>query len=151
MDRFRYRFRSVWDLDAPPGSVLAVLARPADYPRWWPQVREVTLLGEDRGTVRVRSLLPYELNLGVRAVRSDLAAGVLEITMYGDLDGRARWTVTAHGRGSRAVYEQEVEVRRPLLRRLTGPARPLLRANHALMMRSGRRGLTAYLRTGHRI
>ncbi|MFJ8230983.1 SRPBCC family protein [Streptomyces sp. NPDC094448] len=153
MDRFRYhyRFRSVWQLDAPPGAVLAVLSRPGDYPRWWPQVRAVTLLGADRGTVRVRSLLPYELNLTAHAVRRDPAAGILEIAMRGDLDGWARWTVTARCRGSRVVYEQEVEVRRPLLRRLAGPGRPLLRANHALMMRAGRRGLTAYLRAGHRI
>ncbi|MGV9316968.1 SRPBCC family protein [Streptomyces sp. NPDC003691] len=151
MDRFRYRFRSVWDLDAPPGVVFAVLARPADYPRWWPQVRAATTPGRGRGMVRVRSLLPYELTIGIREVRRDPRAGVLEAVIRGDLRGTARWTVTARGPGSRAVYEQEVEVLRPLLRRLTVPARPLLRANHALMMRAGRRGLAAYLRTRHRI
>ena len=45
------------------------------------------------------------------------------------------------------LYEQEVEVRKPLMRRLALPCRPVFLANHAAMMRGGRRGLAAYLRT----
>jgi hypothetical protein len=47
-----------------------------------------------------------------------------------------------------AVYEQRVEVRRPLLRWLAVPARPFFRANHALMMAAGRRGLERWLGRG---
>ena len=47
--------------------------------------------------------------------------------------------------GTRARYEQEVDVGKPLLRRLAVPCRPAFRLNHALMMRSGQRGLRAYL------
>ncbi|MEV6553815.1 SRPBCC family protein [Streptomyces sp. NPDC051597] len=142
-----YRFRSVWHLPAPPAAVFAVLARPEEYPRWWPQVREVVADGGDgrAGTVRFRSLLPYDLVVTARESRRDEAAGVLEIAMSGDLDGWARWTLGALGGGTRALYEQEVEVRKPLMRRLALPGRPVFVANHALMMRSGRRGLTALL------
>ena len=78
----------------------------------------------------------------------DPGAGVLEIAMRGDLAGWARWTVRARGGGTRAVFEQDVEVRKPLLRRLALLGRPLFLANHALMMRAGRRGLAAWLARG---
>ncbi|MEU8758369.1 SRPBCC family protein [Streptomyces sp. NPDC048659] len=147
MDWCRYRFRSVWCLAAPPDTVYAVLERAEEYPRWWPQVREVVPRDERSGTARFRSLLPYDLVVTAEARRRDPGARVLEVALGGDLVGWARWTLLADGAaGTRAVYEQEVEVRAPLMRALAVPARPLFRANHALMMRGGRRGLAALLR-----
>lgn len=145
MDWCRYRFRSVWDLPRAPEDVYAVLERVEEYPRWWPQVREVTPVDDHSGIARFRSFLPYDLVVTARERRRDPAAGVLEIAMSGDLEGWARWTVAAGSGGTRAVYDQEVEVRRPLMRRLAVPGRPVFLLNHALMMRAGRRGLTAYL------
>ncbi|WP_406859763.1 SRPBCC family protein [Streptomyces sp. HUAS MG47] len=148
MDWCRYRFRSVWQLAAPPDAVYAVLERAEEYPRWWPQVREVTPVDEATGTARFRSFLPYELVVTAVARRREPESGILEIGMSGDLDGWARWTLTAHDGGTRAVYEQEVEVRSRLMRAFAVPGRPVFRANHALMMRGGRRGLAAHLRSG---
>ncbi|MFD5100644.1 SRPBCC family protein [Streptomyces albidochromogenes] len=146
MNWSHYRFRSVWDLPAPPGAVYTALEQVDAYPRWWPQVRGVTRLDESTGVVRVRSFLPYELVVTVREKRRAPEAGVLEVAMSGDMDGWARWTVRPRGAdGTRAVYEQEVEVRKALVRRLAVPGRPLLIANHALMMRGGRRALAAAL------
>ncbi|GAA3397648.1 SRPBCC family protein [Streptomyces roseoviridis] len=150
MDWCRYRFRSIWRLAAPPDAVYAVLERAEDYPRWWPQVREVRPLDDTTGTARFRSLLPYDLVVTVGARRRDPAAGILEIALGGDLEGWARWTLTAlpGGSGTRALYEQEVEVQNPLMRALAVPGRPFFRVNHALMMRGGRRGLAARLGGG---
>ncbi|WP_314222015.1 SRPBCC family protein [Streptomyces zaehneri] len=141
----RYRFRSLWALPAPPARVYDALERAEDYPRWWRQVREVNQVDASTGVIRVRSLLPYDLTFTAREVRRDAAAGVLEIAMTGDLDGWARWTVTADGSGTLARYEQVVQVNKPLLRRFAVPGRPVFRLNHRLMMRAGRRGLAAYL------
>ncbi|KOU54460.1 SRPBCC family protein [Streptomyces sp. WM6378] len=141
MDWCRYRFRSVWDLPAAPAAVYAVLERAEEYPRWWPEVREVTPVDERTATARLRSLVPYDLFVTARESRRDPVGRVLEVELCGDLEGWARWTLFARGGGTRAVYEQEVEVRKPLMRRLAVPGRPVFRANHALMMRSGRRGL----------
>jgi uncharacterized protein YndB with AHSA1/START domain len=146
MDWTHYRFRSLWVLAAPADDVYEALADAEHYPRWWPQVREVTRLDDSSGVMRIRSLLPYDLLFTAREARRDPAAGVLEITMTGDMDGWARWTVTSDVPGTRARYDQEVRVTKPLLRRLAVPGRPAFRANHALMMRAGRRGLAAYLR-----
>ncbi|MDX3644306.1 SRPBCC family protein [Streptomyces sp. MB09-02B] len=148
MDWCHYRFLSLWNLPAGPSAVYDVLQRVDDYPDWWPQVREVTRLDDTTGTVRIRSVLPYDLAFTAREVRSDRAAGVLEIEMTGDVDGWARWTLTADGTGTLARYDQEVDVSKPLLRRFAVPGRPVFRANHALMMRAGRRGLLAYLTAG---
>ncbi|WP_055688382.1 SRPBCC family protein [Streptomyces prasinus] len=146
MDRNHYRFRSLWSLPAPAEPVYRALERIEDYPHWWPQVREVTRLGAACGLVRIRSVLPYGLTTTLRETRRDPSAGVLETRLSGDLDGWARWTVTPAGPGTAlARYDQEVDVRRPLLRRLALPGRPLFHANHALMMRAGRRGLAAHL------
>ncbi|MFB7374241.1 SRPBCC family protein [Streptomyces sp. NPDC056222] len=145
MDWCRYRFRSVWQLAAPPDAVYAVLERAEEYPRWWPQVREVVPVDELTSTARFRSLLPYDLVVTAEARRRDPVARVLEVALRGDLEGWARWTLTSRSRGTRAVYEQEVEVTSPLMRRLAVPGRPVFRANHALMMRAGRRGLAARL------
>ncbi|MET3986207.1 SRPBCC family protein [Streptomyces sp. PvR034] len=145
MDWSHYRFRSVWDLDAPPDRVYAVLARAEEYPRWWPQVRAVESLGPRTGVGHFRSFLPYEIEVTATELLRDPATGVLEAALRGDLEGWARWTVRPRGRGTRAVYEQEVEVRRVLMRRLAVPGRPAFRLNHALMMRGGRRGLAAHL------
>ncbi|MGY0022632.1 SRPBCC family protein [Streptomyces sp. YJ-C3] len=140
-----YRFRSVWDLPAPPATVYAVLERAEEYPAWWPQVRSVAPLDTTSGVAVFRSFLPYELTVTARETHRDPAAGVLEIAMSGDLDGWARWTVSSRGGGTRAVYDQEVEVRKPLMRRFAVLGRPVFRANHRWMMRGGRRGLLAHL------
>ncbi|MGQ4444513.1 polyketide cyclase, partial [Streptomyces violaceoruber] len=111
-------------------------------------VREVTRLDDTSGLLRFRSLLPYDLTATVREQRRDPAEGVLEVAMSGDMEGWARWTVAPRGSASLVRYDQEVVVRKPLLRRLAVPGRPLFRANHRLMMRAGRRGLAAHLAGG---
>jgi uncharacterized protein YndB with AHSA1/START domain len=148
MDWSRYRFRSVWNVPATPAEVYAALERAENYPAWWPQVREVVPIDERTGTARFRSLLPYDLFVTGAERRRDPAAGILEIAMSGDLDGWARWTVAAVPGGTRVLYDQEVVVRKPLMRRLAVPGRPVFLLNHALMMRAGERGLKSYLGRG---
>jgi uncharacterized protein YndB with AHSA1/START domain len=152
MDWSHYRFRSSWRLDAAPDTVYRVLERPDEYPDWWPQVREVRQTGDASGVLRFRSSLPYDLTVTARATRQDPGARVLEVAMTGDLEGWVRWTVEAAPSGAtRLLFEQDVTVRKPLMRVLAVPCRPLFRANHAAMMRSCRRGLRARLAATTRI
>ncbi|MFI8852845.1 SRPBCC family protein [Streptomyces sp. 891-h] len=146
--RNHYSFRTAWWVPAPPTRVFAVLERAESYPEWWPQVRRLARTGTESGTLRIRSVLPYELSVAMRLSRRDPAAGVLQIGMSGDLDGWARWTIRATGTGAVALFEQDVEVNKRLLRLLAIPGRPLFIANHKLMMRSGHRGLRALLERG---
>lgn len=102
-------------------------------------------LDDTTGVVTIRSVLPLEMTFTARAARRDPAAGVLEATLTGDIEGWARWTVTARGTGTLVRYDQAVVVTKPLLRRLAVPGRPFFRVNHRLMMRAGRRGLLGHL------
>ncbi|SEO39292.1 SRPBCC family protein [Actinacidiphila rubida] len=150
MDWSHYRFRSTWQLRAEPDAVYRVLERPDTYPEWWPQVREVRQTGETTGVLRFRSVLPYDLTVNARSTRRDPRDGVLEVALTGDLEGWVRWTVSpgAGDRGTRLLFEQEVVVRKTLMRVLALPCRPLFRVNHLLMMRAGRVGLLARLAAG---
>ncbi|MEV0681750.1 SRPBCC family protein [Actinosynnema sp. NPDC050436] len=140
-----YRFRSTWLVDSPPGETFDVLADLASYPQWWPEVREARQIADRAAELRCRSLLPYDLVFETWHNANDPGAGLLRADLVGDLEGTASWRVEADGAGTRLVYEQEVEVRKTLLRRIALVSRPVLKANHELMMRHGRRGLRAYL------
>jgi uncharacterized protein YndB with AHSA1/START domain len=147
MDWSHFRFRTAWHLDAEPDTVYRVLERPDHYPDWWPQVREVRQTGDTSALLRFRSILPYDLNVAARSVRHDPERRILEVAMTGDLEGWVRWTILSGdtARGTRLLFEQEVVVRKALMRALAVPCRPLFRANHTLMMRGGRLGLLARL------
>jgi hypothetical protein len=145
MDWNHYRFRSMWELPVPPARAYAALEQAEDYPRWWPQVRRVNRIDDTTAVITIRSLLPYDMAFTARRTLRDPDAGVLEAAITGDIDGWARWTVTAAGSGSLARFDQVADVNKPLLRRFAVPGRPVFRANHRLMMRAGRRGLVAYL------
>ena len=145
MDWNHYRFVSVWDLDAPPEAVHRVLSDIDSYPLWWPEVRQVNRIDDNSVQIVVRSLLPYDLVFAANQSRPDPGGCVLETAMHGDLDGFSRWTLSARPAGTRAVFEEDVVARKSLLRRLAVIARPLFRANHAVMMRHGREQLGVYL------
>ncbi len=140
-----YTFRSVWTLAAPAADVYLALERLADYPAWWPEIKEVRPLGHDEYELRCRSLLPYDLVFTTHQTRRDPHARVLEASLTGDLEGFSRWTIQEFPEGSRATFEEEVVANKALLRRLDPFARPAFRGNHKLMMRHGEQGLRTFL------
>jgi hypothetical protein len=141
----RYQFRSTWHVIATPDEVFAVLDRLPDYPLWWPQVRRVTPLGDERYELVCRSSLPYELRFTTEQTARNPGDRVLEASMSGDLDGFSRWTISAGSDGTVATFDEVVVATKPLLRRLEFVARPAFKANHTRMMRDGERGLRTYL------
>lgn len=130
-----------------PGSVTDVQAVVVDlehYPSWWRQVRAVAKVDDDNALVVCRSVLPYDLELHLRAVRRD--ADLLEVAIDGALHGWARWRLHAEGPGrTRLAYEQEVRAEARWLRLASYAVRPLLVWNHAVMMRGAERGLAERL------
>ena len=140
-----FLFHHEWALPAPRARVYAALADVEGYDRWWPQVRTVARRDEESGLTTIRSLLPYTLSLLLRREVEDEATGRLRVSLAGDLEGWCSWTVLADGEGTRAVFDQEAVVTPALLARTASLTAPVLRANHAWMMRSGRRGLARHL------
>jgi len=125
--------------------VYATLSDVEGYQRWWPQIREIQHIDADTGRVRIRSLLPYALDLVLRRSVQDEARGILRVEIDGDLQGWCAWLIKAEESGTRAEFSQEVEVTPTVLQRAPFAVRPLLRGNHAYMMRSGERGLLNHL------
>ncbi|MEJ2857326.1 MULTISPECIES: SRPBCC family protein [unclassified Saccharothrix] len=133
-------------MDNPPLDTFDVLADLGSYPKWWPEVRTAHQIADKAAQLRCRSVLPYDLIFEAHHNTEDRKSGLLRATLVGDLEGTASWRILPEGRtGSRLVYTQEVEVTKPLVRRLALLARPLLKANHELMMRNGHKGLRTYL------
>lgn len=141
----RYVFHTDWHLPASPDRVYAALHDIAAYPQWWPQVRSVRQLGDTTGEVRCRSLLPYDLVFVIRREIENPVAHILAARQTGDLEGRSRWTITPAGDGTLAAFDEDVVVRKTLVRAAGRLARPALRFNHDVMMRVGERGLRRYL------
>lgn len=142
-----YRFASGHRLDAPPGAVFEVLRDAESWPDWWRQIRRVTAYDNVTGQVEIRSLLPFTLTLEITSDVVDPGRGLLRARLEGDLRGWAEFVAAGAEGGTWLDYRQETTLVHP---RLPGPlalaARPVLIANHAVMMRSGMRGLAAAAR-----
>lgn len=136
-----YRFRSVWHVDAPPTAVYEVLSDIANYPVWWPEIRAATKIDDECGELRCRSFLPFDIVVQVRHSIRNQQAGLLRASLSGDLEGFASWEIIGRDGGTDLVFDQEVVVRKTLLRRLVLIAKPFFRGNHDLMMRGGLKGL----------
>ncbi|WP_203336899.1 SRPBCC family protein [Nocardioides limicola] len=141
-----YSFSGSWLLPAPAERVHAVLLDLQHYPSWWPQVRAVAKIDDDRARVLCRSALPYTLDLTLTATRRD--PDVLESDLTGDLIGEVRWRLVAETGGTRLLFEQEVEVASPLLSAASRLLRPVLVWNHDRMLAGGIEGLRS--RVGQR-
>lgn len=142
-----WQFRRDWVVAAAADDVYAVCADLDGYPAWWPEVRSIERLDEDSGLARIRSVLPYTLQLRMTRELQDPVERRLRTALAGDLTGWAEFHISPVGEGESAVaYRQDVEVTAPLLRRLEHLLGPVMRSNHTLMMRSCERGMTRTLR-----
>jgi hypothetical protein len=108
-------------------------------------VRSARWIDDRSGELVCRSLLPYDVRFVIERVVEDPAARVLRGRLTGDLAGESQWTVRPAGTGSVAVFDEDVSVGSGMLRAAGLVARPALRFNHGLMMRSGEAGLRRLL------
>ena len=105
MTHTTYRFDHLWRLRAPREQVYAALADVDGYARWWPQIREIHRIDADSGRVRIRSLLPYTLNLVLTRAIQDETRGILRVDVDGDLRGWCAWQLTAEGTGTSRPFQ----------------------------------------------
>ncbi|EHR51714.1 Polyketide cyclase / dehydrase and lipid transport [Saccharomonospora marina XMU15] len=147
-----YVFRATWTISASPDAVFAAVVDVASYPRWWPDVRSVRPCDDSGGTggdtdtalLICRSTLPLPITVRMRRVEQNRPEGRVAVALTGDLEGVLTGLVVADN-GTRLEITQRVVARTTVLRSLSLVARPLLRVNHAMMMRRGLRGLRAHV------
>ena len=140
-------FEHTWRIPAPIDEVFAVLAKPEDYPTWWPQVRRTERIDDESGYAWVRSLAPVTLHLTLTRQIEDAQSHTLRVALAGDLVGECGWQLTANGNETIGEFTQRVHLADGLIGTVADlrPARMVLRANHNWMMRSGERGLRNHL------
>lgn len=143
-----YVFTDSWETSAPRETVHEVLLDLEHYVDWWPQVRAVASAGPDDAVVVCRSLLPYDLELHLRAESRDPA--FLRVAIDGPIRGFAAWRLTSTEAGTRLDFDQRVQAVTRAFRWASYVAKPVLAANHAWMMRGAERGLAARLGAPHR-
>ena len=143
-----YRFVDEWLVPASPEWVYGLLSCPREYPGWW---RDAFLEGEGdpgpaapgkRARLLTRGRLPYRLRWELTCVEA-VAPSRLVSRIEGDFVGQGIWTISSEGRGTRAVLEWNIEVRKGLVRRLTPILRPLFAWNHRWAMARGLERITA--------
>lgn len=145
MSLTRYRFRTHWALQAAPSTVFGTLVDLERYPEWWPDVRAVRRVDGDTADLLCRATLPFVLRLRLTRVEQDPQLGRLRVALSGDLAGSLTASVQPCDAGTQLYVTQDVMARTPLLRSLSLVGHPLLRANHAAMMRRGLCGLRRQL------
>ncbi len=140
----RYRFTSTFTLAAPRERVHQALVDLEHYCEWWPQVRGVAKIDDDRALVVCRSVLPYDLELELTALSR--AVDRLEVGIDGPIRGFARYHLDESGPGvTSLVFEQEVHAEARMFVWASYVVRPLLVWNHHRMMRGAEKGLRALL------
>ncbi len=114
------------------------------YVEWWPQVRAVGKVDDDHALVVCRSVLPYDLDLGLTALTRD--SDLLCVGIDGPIRGWARFRLHAQGPGTTSVlFEQEVRAEARAFVVASYVVRPLLVWNHHRMMLGAEQGLRARL------
>ena len=154
---FEYRFLDRWHVPADPGLTWDVLGEALLYPRWWRSFC-VEAAGDPgppepgkRVRLLVRGFLPYRVRLEMECLEAERPRRLVT-RVGGDLVGSGTWTLEpAPDGGTDATLDWRPSVARPLLRRLTPVARPMLRSNHTWAMRRGQREIVPWVEDPERV
>lgn len=143
----KYRFVTIWHVNAPIESVWNEIYHSEFWPTWWKGVESVVELerGDKDGIGSVRrytwkSLLPYTLTFDMRTVRVD-PMSIIEGVASGELEGKGLWQFSVDRTGTVARYDWEVQTTKLWMNMLSPLARPLFKWNHDVVMGWGAAGL----------
>jgi hypothetical protein len=137
-----------WRIKGTAAQVYDVLAKPREFPRWWPEVYlAVTELkpGDANGVGRVVALrtkgkLPYVLSWQAEMIAADRPHRA-SIRARGDLEGRGEWEFRQDGDWVAIRYDWTVLATKPWMVWLAPLLEPVFVWNHRWAMRRGLEGL----------
>ena len=143
----KYRFVTIWHVNAPVESVWNEIYHSEFWPTWWKGVESVVELtrGDEDGIGGIRrytwkSLLPYKLTFDMRTVRVE-PMSIIEAVASGELEGKGLWQFSVDRTGTVARYDWEVQTTKLWMNILSPLARPLFKWNHDVVMGWGAEGL----------
>ena len=147
----KYRFITVWSIEAPIEAVCEAISLSLNWPQWWCNVESVEELapGDARGIGSVRRYtwrgrLPYRLTFDIRVSHIEPLAAIEGIAS-GDVEGLGRWSFTTDGAVTIVRYEWQIRTTPVWMNLLALFARPFIKWNHDAVMQQGGEALARML------
>jgi len=147
----KYRFVTVWHIEAPLEEVCDAIYHSLNWPQWWRNVESVEELvpGDARGIGSVRRYtwrgrLPYRLTFDICVVHIEPLAAIEGIAS-GDVEGRGRWSFSVEGAVTIVRYDWQVRTTPVWMNLLALFARPFIEWNHNAVMQQGGEALAHML------
>lgn len=144
-----FHLTSTWQVQAPAGSVFAVLADLGALSSWWPGMRSAWLVRSRdlvgrRARIEIFGLLPIAIRADIEITAAEPERRITVVSR-GELAGSGEWRLREHAGTSSASFTWDVRLEhRWLSPRLTW-LRPLLIQSHRFAMWRGERGLKRML------
>ena len=139
----KYRFITVWNIEAPIEEVCEAIYHSLNWPQWWRNVVSVEEIarGDARGIGSVRRYtwrgrLPYRLTFDIRVTHTEPLTAIEGIAS-GDVVGHGRWSFTSDGTVTTVRYEWQVHTTPVWMNLLALFARPFVKWNHDAVMQQG--------------
>lgn len=151
MSANEYSFVTVWKIEAPIQKVWDAICETEDMPNWWKAILNIEVLdrGNENGIGALfkqtwKGKLPYKLSMISQIEVVDYLKSI-EISAFGDLQGKGKWTFTENGEIVTVQYNWDVKTTQKYMRFLAVILKPLLAWNHDEIMRWGAIGLAKKL------
>jgi uncharacterized protein YndB with AHSA1/START domain len=152
-DHMKYSFTTYWHIDAPIEAVWEALYDAQSWPRWWKNVKKVTVLKEadKNGVGGVQhhewgTALPYKLVFDTRTTQAERPHLLLADSL-GQLVGTGRWELNAEGSVTVVRYDWNVRTTKKWMNLLAPILRPIFAWNHKAVMDEGGKALARRLNT----
>ncbi len=147
----KYRFVTIWNIEAPIEDVCEAIYHSLNWPQWWRNVESVEDLasGDAQGIGSVRRYtwrgrLPYRLTFDIRVSHIEPLA-FIEGIASGDVEGLGRWSFTTDGAVTIVRYEWQIRTTPIWMNLLAVFARPFIKWNHDGVMQQGGEALARML------
>jgi hypothetical protein len=147
----KYRFVTIWYIEAPLEAVCEAIYHSLNWPQWWRNVERVEELapGDARGIGSVRRYswrgrLPYRLTFDICVIHIEPLAAIEGIAS-GDVEGQGRWSFSTEGAVTIVRFEWQVHTTPVWMNLLALFARPFIKWNHDTVMQQGGEALARRL------
>lgn len=149
----KYSFTTYWYIDAPIEAVWAVIYDAKSWPRWWKNVKKVTVIKEgDKNGIGAEqhhewgTALPYRLVFDVRTTKIERPHLLLADSL-GQLVGTGRWSLKEEKGVTVVRYDWDVRTTKKWMNVLAPLLKPVFAWNHKTVMNEGGKSLAAVLKT----
>lgn len=153
LPKARYHLVSTWHLtQIPPTAVWQAIAKPEEWPSWWPSMEQISVLHDKRTdglvgsqfAVICRPYQLYALRFTITLTEVNPPRSIVG-TASGDLEGTGMWQFTQQQNVIILTLTWDVSTTNPWMNLISPLMRPIFSFVHRLVMNQGERGLQKLL------